>query len=99
MVPARAGRSALTRPPAWAMLAPGEREEAIVIGTVTIRTHAGAGECPVRGRIDQERCLSCTWLVSARPDGEDLTIRCRASWPVLLMADHRSGMPYLDPLP
>lgn len=68
-------------------------------GTVTIRTEAGAADCPVRGRIDAERCLSCSWLVSVRRCEGALAIRCRPSWRTVLTVERRPAFADLAPVP
>jgi hypothetical protein len=68
-----------------------------VIGTMTVRAEAGTAACPVRGRIDTERCLSCTGLRSIRRQDGALAIRCRPSRSVMASVPPY-GSAHIDPL-
>jgi hypothetical protein len=68
-----------------------------VIGAMTVRVVAGTAACPVRGRIDTERCLSCTRLLSIRRQDGALAIRCRPSrWVMASVPPYGSAL--VDPL-
>lgn len=69
-----------------------------MIGTMTIRTEAGTAACPVQGRIDAERCLSCTWLRSIWQQNGALAIRCRPSRQAVLASIPPFGFAHVDPL-
>jgi hypothetical protein len=47
------------------------------VGRDATGAYEGLVDCPLRGPVDAERCLTCLWLTSAYTSGDSLTIRCR----------------------